>query len=308
MGHRLFALFALVCVCALCSCTWLDHLPSPGLSEELANLSQHGLVLVQSLAHGSKIQLRYFNGHTETLATECCLQQGSFEGIVHNRIVMLEMGRLIGDAGEHEGNRAVLLDAHGRVQARSELRFYGGNVVPSADGKQFAFHGYPSGAKFEQTGIYVAGIRGQEARKLMPALVPLGEPATLDWSPDGRTLLVSRIGIISLIDLQTGHITKIADGSFALWSPDGRWISFVTPEREAALFDVAARRVEKIDPGKGTGRPLEWSPDGRYLLVSEAEGSHYPYGCLWVLRVADRAFTPIVGYGQGGPHPQWLQR
>ncbi len=53
--------------------------------------------------------------------------------------------------------------------------------------------------------------------------------------------------------------------------------------------------------------PIEWSPDGRYLLIYEGQGSHVPYGCIWVYRVSDGAFVPIPNYGVGGPRPHWIQ-
>jgi len=322
MRQTLALLLVSVNLCALSSCTWLDHLPSPGLERELAQRSQSGLGLIRSLDHDRIFQFRRFDDHTETLSFGCCPQRGAFDGLVHNRFVMkvnpslpLVPTQSIWDEDKTDTNavrsggvQVVVLDANGRLLARSDLRIYGAGITLSPDGTQFAFKGVPSGNKFEQTGIYVASFRGTQVRKLMPALVPLGDPATLDWSPDGRNLLVSRIGEISRIDLATGRITKLADGSKALWSPRGTWISFVTPERDSALLEVATGQVSLIDPGRHTGTALEWSPDGRYLLVLEAEGSHEPYGCLWIYRVADGAFTPIPGYGVGGPHAQWLQR
>ncbi len=78
-------------------------------------------------------------------------------------------------------------------------------------------------------------------------------------------------------------------------------------DSEPSLLNTTTGEFRVIDPGRGTGRSIEWSPDGKYLLIYETKGGHVPYGCQWVYRVSDGAFIPIPYYGQGGPHPYWIQ-
>jgi Tol biopolymer transport system component len=114
-----------------------------------------------------------------------------------------------------------------------------------------------------------------------PVLVDGRQPPqiSVDWSPDGESVLFSYEGAVLLVDAQTGQTRKIADGGAALWSPTGEWISYVTSQSEPALLNVATGASKIINPGKPTGSVLEWSPDGKYLLIPEGEGSHVPYGC-----------------------------
>jgi Tol biopolymer transport system component len=130
---------------------------------------------------------------------------------------------------------------------------------------------------------------------------------TVDWSPDGKNLLCNHEGAVFLVDSRTGKSRKIADGSAPLWSPSDDWISYITSDWEAALLNVASGKSRRIDPGKKTATPIEWSPDGKYLLILEGEGSHVLYGCLWVYRISDGAFVPIPNYGKGGPRAHWIQ-
>jgi Tol biopolymer transport system component len=142
-----------------------------------------------------------------------------------------------------------------------------------------------------------------------PVLVDGRQPPqiSVDWSPDGESVLFSYEGAVLLVDAQTGQTRKIADGGAALWSPTGEWISYVTSQSEPALLNVATGESKVINPGKPTGSVLEWSPDGKYLLIPEGEGSHVPYGCLWVYRVSDGAFVPILRYGMTNSTPHWIQ-
>jgi hypothetical protein len=97
------------------------------------------------------------------------------------------------------------------------------------------------------------------------------------------------------------------NGGHPRWAPQGDRISFLSAQREAAILTVATGQILNLDSGKRLNRSIDWSPDGNYVLVAEAEGSHVPYGCLWVCRVADQAWTPVLSYGTAGTAPQWIQ-
>ena len=211
------------------------------------------------------------------------------------------------------GGQVVVLDTRNTVLARSEVRIWPAEVSLSPDERRLACVSVLQGGNEGDRGLYVAGFGKGEVRKLMSFALPTQHDGfqadmTVDWSPDGKNLLCNHEGAVLLVDSLTGTSRKIADGSAPLWSPSGDWISYITADWEAALLNVASGKSRRIDPGKKTGTPLEWSPDGKYLLILEGQGSHVWYGCLWVYRVSDGAFVPIPnGYGTGGPHAQWIQ-
>ena len=309
--------------CALTSCTWLDHSTNAALQHELIERSKQGLALGQYRTQSAlEIDLFFFDGGSKLLKDTCCLRPLA-PTISRNRLVAVDMTsspvveprRSVAEilaAVQAYGGPVVVSDTRSTVLTRSEVRIWPAEVSLSPDDKRFAFVSVLKGGQEADRGLYVAGFGKGEVRKLMS--VAQSSPhdgfrthTTVDWSPDGKTLVVNNEAAILLVDPLTGRSRKIVDGSVPLWSPSGDWISYITPDREAALLNVSSNESKRIDPGKKTNTPLEWSPDGKYLLILEREGSHVPYGCLWVYRISDGAFVPIPNYGQGGPRTHWIQ-
>jgi len=212
------------------------------------------------------------------------------------------------------GGQVVEMDSQGSIVNRSIVRFHPAIVSPSTDGEHFAILGAPLGPGdwATATGVYVAGFHGREIRKLISAepgapFSAIESESSLDWSPDGNALLFSQLGTVSLIDVQTGRSRKIVDGGAARWAPDGVSISYVTLKSEAALLNVSSGESKLIDPGKKVNAPLEWSPDGEYLIVAEEQGSHVYEGCLWVYRVSDGTWAAFPDYGVFAKRWYWIQ-
>jgi hypothetical protein len=321
LSQRVLLFGALGCITS-CAQTWLDHPTNVQMEQELVERSKDGLALSEFTRDGLMLNLRFFDGRAMAISFECCAS--AYRGSLRrNRLVTVDTNSAAApddptnsDGGdEHLVGQVVVVDVHGKVLARSELRIDATVPSLSPDEGSFAYVGSLPGQPLLSTyGVYVAGFHDRTPRKLMA--VPFSIPpeayspftyVTVDWSPAGESLLLSFRRGVWILNVKTGEARKVADGGLARWSPSGEWISYVNTKREAALINVATGKSTTIDPGRGTGSEIKWSPDSRYLLIGEGEGSHVPYGCLWIYRVSDGAWVPIPGYGIASPHPEWIQ-
>jgi Tol biopolymer transport system component len=106
------------------------------------------------------------------------------------------------------------------------------------------------------------------------------------WSPDGQRIIYERRNIpapgspagtprlwwLSPVSGETVAVFQDSQwlGLGARFSPDGRWISYVSPlNQEVQAYHLASGRTVLI-PSK-TGEPAAWSPDGDALLVTEIQ-------------------------------------
>jgi Tol biopolymer transport system component len=164
----------------------------------------------------------------------------------------------------------------------------------SSDGRRLAFLAAPrphAGTLVERS-LWIAGFDGRGARRILDAR-QTSDLLTMDWSPDGRTLLLSRFarghGTISMLDLRTGRESVLAAGFDATWSPDGHRIAFDRRGRPGVagiwLMDVAGHRARQLNiSGLAQAAAPVWSPDGRSLAFFATASSLstflQPYG-LW---------------------------
>lgn len=313
-------------LCALGSCA--EPPTNASLQRELLVKSKEGLVLATFAAPSeTALEIDDSAGRRQTLPIDCCpLTNG--RTISRNRIVIVDMtsaprldalrdpvGFVAGLPAY--GGPVVALDTKGVVVASSIARFPPVIVSLSPDLEHFALMAAPLGHANWPAGVTVGAFHEREPRSLMPVqvaqhyerddLTPM-----LDWSPDGKTILFSHQGSVMLVNAATGESKKIADGGGATWSPSGDWIAYISlqSESEVRLLNVTTGASAAFETGKDSAFPIEWSPDGKYLLISA--GNDFVYGgSPRIYRISDGAWAPAPALQDGhlgpGMHWHWVQ-
>jgi len=168
-------------------------------------------------------------------------------------------------------------------------------VSVSADGR-LAYHP-PSRQNVRQL------QRVDRAGKLLETI---GEPTdlNLDLSPDGARLATVRPDdeqrlTIWIRDLRRGVLSKLPTAGVAngpVWSPDGEslaYVSFAGPEPQLEIRPAAGGAPRALASGPYMIEPVDWSPDGRTLLV-EAGHPGERANLLVVAADGSGAPTPFV--------------
>jgi Tol biopolymer transport system component len=108
----------------------------------------------------------------------------------------------------------------------------------------------------------------------------------VSWSPNGKraAIVVQRPGkesLVAVLDLATGNVQSLGEGSRPAWSPTGEWIAYFDPSGADCLVvhpdGSGSKVVRKLRQRWfsyrrfGQGDPV-WSPDGKRLLLNEMKG------------------------------------
>ncbi len=122
---------------------------------------------------------------------------------------------------------------------------------------------------------------------------PAAECAGLVWSPDGQRLVYERrpqpdagSGAARLywLDAATGNTTPLLDADTpaygARFSPDGTWLSYVSPADEGVVLYRLSDGTQRLLSSR-VGSPAAFSPDGAAVVVGDVallEGQTGPEG------------------------------
>ncbi|GAB5537357.1 MAG: hypothetical protein Rubg2KO_36060 [Rubricoccaceae bacterium] len=139
-------------------------------------------------------------------------------------------------------------------------------------------------------GIRVADLETGNLRDVHP----LGEGALLNAvvSPDGQRVAFEAMGGgLHVMDRDGSNRIELGTGHRPAWSPDGRWVVFMTTEDDGHVFTaadlVAARtdgsaRVELTTTPDRLEMNPSWSPDGRAIAFDDATD-----GALYLLPITE---------------------
>ncbi|MBT7098386.1 hypothetical protein HN937_13495, partial [Candidatus Poribacteria bacterium] len=172
----------------------------------------------------------------------------------------------------------------------------------SPDGQWYATlgSGLAAGVATREVATYRAD--GSEYRVLTE--LDLGQLNSLEWAPDGRSLLVAaRIGggnRIYVIDAEDGAaVAMLPDGEEgydAHWSADGGSIYYIGDRGGLRRVDVVDRSMHVIDRWFA-GHLFAVSPDGKYLLSEspwegQADLAAFDLSGVFVSRITDHEALP----------------
>ncbi|MEJ7809927.1 MAG: amidohydrolase family protein, partial [Gemmatimonadaceae bacterium] len=128
-----------------------------------------------------------------------------------------------------------------------------------------------------------------------------GSWISLDVSPDGRTIVFDLLGDLYTMPVAGGEATLLAGGmpfdAQPRFSPDGKHIVF-TSDRDGGdnvwTMELASKATKVVTRGKTNRyRSPEWTPDGKYIVVSRAPSPIGP-SKLWLIHRDGGGGTQLI--------------
>jgi TolB protein len=200
-----------------------------------------------------------------------------------------------------------------------------GGLAPawSPDGRQLAFVGAADWRADDsirewsaKRDIFVVDADGQNLRSITSQVGSDNNPA---WSPDGRSIAFAahreahawaEIYVMNadgsnprrLTFNSPGKFEECCDDNFPRWSPDGRWISFVSKrDGNSELYKMRPDGTEqtRLTRHPGFDAYASWSPSGQFLVFTHRT-ERTGFGSLFIMRADGSDLRPVGVVGRLG--------
>ena len=138
--------------------------------------------------------------------------------------------------------------------------------------------------------LYLKTLQGDTLTQLTNGV---GNVSSASFSRDGKTIAFSnsvadgKPSSLWTVDADGKHVLMLYEGTgniaSPVWSPNGRSIAFVmsSPQDlesyEVYIYDLDAKNIAPVTKGhlSNTGGSVDWSPDGRFLLLFAGFSGHH---------------------------------
>jgi len=226
--------------------------------------------------------------------------------ILYSSVVPDISGRKLFVQGTQQRGELVRYDA----VAKQFVPFLGGisasDVAFSRDGKWVAYTTVPDYT------LWRSRVDGSERLQLT---YPPAAATLPSWSPDGTQVAYISVQAgkpikIFLVSAQGGSPEELLPEQVgevdAPWSPDGgqlafgRISAFNIGTKDIQLVDMKTRQTSTLPGSAGLFSP-RWSPDGRYLLALNVEGSHK----LMLYDFKTKKWAEWLAEASNVDYPQW---
>lgn len=222
----------------------------------------------------------------------------------------------------HTGRRLYSIDLKGKNLAHVVGRSADAYDYPSVspDGKTLAFLMHPGkyavGWERAPTGkLMVMDMQKEEPYLVFPTVISSSRPS---WSPDSKKLMFASVdGLVMILEVKTGRLDTLWEGTLPSWSPDGGWVAYYNEGQvfvrnlkteqaklAAPRWNLRTSRGGPVRLVHDEGEELVWSPDSKYLLynarrIEDIMGTGTDY---MIVRISDgatmrRSWTTYVPTG-----------
>jgi len=216
----------------------------------------------------------------------------------------------------------------------ADLSFSSGarQSVVSKDGKQIAF--------VVRGEVFVTSTEYSTTRRISQTA---GAESDVDFAPDGRTVVYASerngnwqlytASIVRDEDLNFANATLIKEESvfpelpalkldgkpdfsqverrYPKYSPDGKKLAFIENRDKLKVVDLKTKKVTQVTDGskwynRGGGFDYEWSPDGKWFVLSYIANRRDPYQDQGIVSAEGGDIHPITQSGYMSGAPRWV--